>query len=39
VPDFASVLSIPMFTFLEKGIENIPLVNFMCAHEVILGEK
>ncbi|HOK79340.1 MAG TPA: methyltransferase domain-containing protein [bacterium] len=39
VPDFAPALSMPLFTFLEKGIENIPFLNYICAHEVILGEK
>jgi len=39
VPDFCPEFLMPLFVFLEKGVENVPVLNFICAHNVIIGEK
>lgn len=39
MPDFIPASLVPFFSLLEKGIENLPLLNFLCSHNIIIGEK
>jgi len=39
IPDFVPFRLLPLFSFFEKGLENIPLMNLFMAHNIILGEK
>jgi len=39
MPDFIPIFLMRLFSFLERGIEKIPLLNLICSHNVIIGEK
>ncbi len=39
VPDFAPQKMLPFFKFFERILERLPLVNYFCAHNIIIFTK
>ncbi len=39
VPEFIPCYLLSLFSVVEKGLENIPVLNSFMAHNVVLGEK